>query len=188
FRMISAAAGLITQVLRAIDTARSEMKTAGSGLGYSLIVGMIEGLLNESSALYLVIANIVTAAIAAANAAAGSASPSKRMIELGKHMGEGLVVGFQSMLGDVQSAVTRGVGGLSVGSHSLAFAGGGPTAQLARAPAASTRTRGIETSKAARWDNVTVNVNTLEPGPVARRVEQTLRRLSLQAELSATRG
>ncbi len=150
-----------------------DMHVAGESLGRDFISGWIDGLWNSAGRLYQVIRDIVTRAIAEANDAAGTASPSKLMFDLGSQMAAGLA------------------GGLSANALAPAVAMGrlvGATAQPARTPATPTQTRGVETSGATRWDNVTVNVNTLEPAPIARQIERTLRRLSLQAELSASRG
>ena len=129
-RAISAIAALITQVLRMIDAALPLLDAAGVGLGESLIQGMIEGLQSESSALYLIIANIVKMAIIAAEQAAGIASRSQVMFDFGNQMTRGLIEGLQTQQGDVLSALT---GMLAVPeivlSPQLAGIGGGDTYQ-----------------------------------------------------------
>jgi len=62
--------------------------------GRTFIDGIIEGLNQEEGSLYGRIAEIIEAAIAAANAAAGASSPAKRFIEMGANFAASLQAGW----------------------------------------------------------------------------------------------
>lgn len=186
----------IGEVKTAITTKLDEAKTAITNMagsfgdaGTAIIEGLISGVKNKAKDMLNAVVDAIRKALNAAKAFLGIACPDPSPVwaELGVGMGEGLIGGFKSMIGDMESTVTQGMGGLlNVAGGSLG--GASPVSRSTRATATPTRSRGIEVTRAAGLGNVTVNVNTLEPAPVARRVEQTLRRLSLQAELSAMRG
>lgn len=73
-------------------------------VGVAFIDGMIRGLEQREGALYAKVKEIVDKAIAAAKAAAQSASPSKRTMEIGQDLGDGLVVGISESKVDVAEA------------------------------------------------------------------------------------
>ena len=62
--------------------------------GRTFIDGIIEGLNQEEGSLYDRIAEIIEAAIVAANAAAGAASPAKRFIQMGANFAASLQAGW----------------------------------------------------------------------------------------------
>jgi len=187
FRVIMAAANVINEVLRAADVAMPVMYTAGSDLGGSFIGGMIGGLESASSGLYAVIQGIVAAAIAEAESAAGVASPSKPMIDLGSMMGEGLALGLGASRADLERAMT----GMVADTIAPAYAYAAPADRgnalgwgSRRDMQAFTR----ELAKALGRGDTTINVKTLEPASVAHQVGLTMNRVRVQAELGAGRG
>ena len=97
----------------------------GVGLGGSFIGGMIDGLESASSGLYSVIAGIVAVAIAEAEAAAGVASPSKPMIDLGSMMGEGLALGLGANRADLERAMSGMMADAMAPAYAYAAPGGG---------------------------------------------------------------
>jgi len=86
---------------------------------------MIDGLVNNASALYQTIAAIVANAIAAANAAAGAASESKMMWNLGSNMVAGLKGALEAGQADVARAMGGLIGNQGFGAPILALAGAG---------------------------------------------------------------
>ena len=178
---------LLTHITDGINTLSSLPQLAlnfyltGEGLGINFIRGIIDGLVNQASTLYRVIADIVANAIAAANAAAGASSPSTEMIGLGKEMVAGLGIGWGKAFGGIRKEIATSVAMLStpamLASPALSYTG-----QVTPAYAAAPVTGG------GGLGGVTVNVKTLEPASVARQVELAMNRLRLQAELDAGRG
>jgi hypothetical protein len=69
--------------------------TGGSEIGRALDTGTISGIAAGSNAVAAAARNVVQRAIDAAKAAAGVASPSKRMHELGQDMIRGLIEGLE---------------------------------------------------------------------------------------------
>jgi len=132
----SGCAKMLSHITDGIDTLNSlptmelDFYQGGYKVGVGFIQGMIDGLVNNASALYRTVMDIVAAAIAAAEAAAGAASPSREMWALGENMVAGLVGALQAGRSDV----ARVMAGLlaDVGAMALPPAG----AAYARAQAA----------------------------------------------------
>lgn len=97
----------------------------GEGLGINFIQGMIDGLINNASALYMTIMTIVQNAIAAAETAAGVASPSKEMWELGEQMRAGLTGALAAGTREASLAMQGLVGGALAPAYAYAAPGGG---------------------------------------------------------------
>ena len=66
-------------------------------IGQQFIQGLIKGLESKEGELYAAVERIVKEAIARAEAAAAVASPSKKTAEIGRYIGEGFIVGLESM-------------------------------------------------------------------------------------------
>lgn len=85
--------------------------------GQDLIWGFIRGIYNQAQSLYNSIRDVVGGAVDAAKGLLGINSPSKVFFEIGEFSGEGLINGFNAMVGKVKAAA----GGMaaSVGSAFL---------------------------------------------------------------------
>lgn len=91
----------------AISTA-SGLPGAMQGIGAQMISGMVNGLYSNAGSLYAAITSIVNNAIARAQAAAATHSPSKKTEEIFENVGEGMVVGIEKKRERVATA-TQGV-------------------------------------------------------------------------------
>jgi len=126
----SGCAKMLSHITDGIDTLNSlptmelDFYQGGYSVGVGFIQGMIDGLVNNASALYQTVMDIVAAAIAAAEAAAGAASPSREMWALGENMVAGLVGALEAGRSDVARAMA-GLAFPQVGVPALAVAGAG---------------------------------------------------------------
>ena len=91
----------------AISTA-SGLPGAMQGIGAQMISGMVNGLYSNAGSLYAAITSIVNNAIARAQAAAATHSPSKKTEEIFENVGEGMVIGIEKKRERVATA-TQGV-------------------------------------------------------------------------------
>ncbi len=127
----SGCATLLGHITDGINTLNSLPQLAidfyltGEGLSVNFIQGMIDGLVDNASALYQTIASIVAGAIAAAEAAAGVSSPSTMTWSLGENMVAGLVGALEAGQADVQRAMAGLVAAQGLGTPAFAMVGAG---------------------------------------------------------------
>jgi hypothetical protein len=79
------------------------------GIGNNIESGINSGLSSAWSSVKNTAAGIVNAAIAAANAAAKAKSPSRRTMELGKYMGQGLAIGMEREIPNIERISSKTV-------------------------------------------------------------------------------
>lgn len=94
----------------AITGATGAASGAASALGQSIIGGLVTAISAGLGPIASAIVNVVTGGMAAGRAAAGSHSPSRKMMGQGKDLMSGLAVGVTSMARFVQRAVGGVVG------------------------------------------------------------------------------
>jgi len=115
------AAGIIANAGKASSAAASMAngaKTAASvdtySLGYNFAIGMKNGIVAGAAKVANAAASMATSAVQAAKKAAGIASPSKVMMEVGEWFGEGFELGIEDMTRDVANAA-RGMSNAAIG-------------------------------------------------------------------------
>ncbi|WP_232677541.1 hypothetical protein [Nocardioides sp. R-C-SC26] len=95
---------LQASIRNAINQAKSIATSGGRQVGANLKAGIIAGFAGTAAALATQAAGAVRAAIAAAKAAGAIRSPSRKMMEVGGYLADGLVVGMRRKAGDVKKA------------------------------------------------------------------------------------
>ncbi len=102
---------LASKVQQHLDEANDAVDAATAGLsqtmecaGEQMVNGMIDGLYNQSGALYSAVASIVNEAIATAQNEAGVHSPSWKTEKIFENVGEGMIVGIEAKRQKVRSA------------------------------------------------------------------------------------
>ena len=152
--------------------------------GRAIISGMISGVIAKAGDLVNAAVQAATDALNAVKGWLGISCPDPSPVwaELGTGMAEGVRVGWERAFGGLQRAITADIGSLN------GLSPRGPVLAPTYAAATSPITVGPEPLRGGGWGNVTVNVQTMEPAPIARQVELAMRRLSIQAQLEAVRG
>ena len=90
---------------------------AGFGIGDSLGAGIAAGIGSWAGRIAGQAASVVRDAVGAARREADAASPSRKMIELGRDMGKGLVLGLERS----SDAVSRAFGGIVPTGNAMAL-------------------------------------------------------------------
>lgn len=91
-------------VTSGVQPAQTAATTGGQGVGSNLKAGVLAGFAGTQAALVAQASAAVRAAVSAARAAAKIKSPSRAMMEVGRYMGEGLVIGLERKIKSAKKA------------------------------------------------------------------------------------
>lgn len=89
------------KIVNKIKSTFNRLSSSGSKIGRDLINGLISGMNNQSGPLYATAMRIVNEAIQKMKDTADSHSPSRKTMELGKYLDEGLIVGMKALQSNV---------------------------------------------------------------------------------------
>lgn len=89
------------KIVNRIKSTFNGLSSSGSQIGKNLINGLISGMNSQSGALYNTAMRIVNEAIQKMKETSESHSPSRKTMELGKYLDEGLIVGMKALQSNV---------------------------------------------------------------------------------------
>lgn len=94
---VDSAKQTMSQVNQTVRSSATDARAAGYSVGAAISQGAAEGVRAYAAQVAAEAAQMVTDAINAAKQAAASASPSKKMIKLGRDIDEGLILGIKEL-------------------------------------------------------------------------------------------
>lgn len=107
--MSTAAQKAVSDAAQQVRSGASAARSAGYSVGQSIADGAADGVRSAAGRVAAEAAQMVTNAINQAKAAAASASPSKKMIQLGRDIDEGLIIGIRDLEKNVADQMQKTV-------------------------------------------------------------------------------
>lgn len=107
------------------DDSWTAAKTAGWNIGTNIDAGLVGGLQGSSAAVNAAATNVSNGALAAFSHALQLFSPSRKTMQMGEYIVEGLVVGMHSRMGDVTRGMEDIAGKVTLGGTKLSLPGMG---------------------------------------------------------------